>query len=462
MRVPLSWLRDYVPLSMPVGELAERLSISAAEVNTIEPRGPVDEDGNHGLFLVGKVLEAGKHPNADRLQLCQVDVGEGEPRQIVCGAWNFGAGATVAVALPGAKLPGADGPLGEAKLRGEVSRGMILSERELELGADHAGIMVLPEAEPGTPLADVLPLADLIMDVEPTGNRVDLLSVYGIAREVAALFGVELAPPPGIDPEPRGTESVNIRIDDLEGCPRYVGRTFGDVRVGPSPPWLRARLTGAGMRPISNVVDVTNYVMLALGNPLHAFDRTTLAGDQIVVRRATRGEKLRTLDGVERELDERDLVIADAERAIALAGIMGGEETEVRDSSTEIPARGGELRAVRAAAELGAAEAADRGLESLGEGGRSVSRAAGGVVRHAAARRARRRPLARPQRRSRRVAAPSRRPAPSCARRRADRARDASRRAAQDPHRVRLRGRRRLERDGPHVAKPGRACARSI
>ncbi len=336
MKIPLSWLRDYVPLPMPAGELADRLSISTAEVNTIEPRGPADENGNHGLFLVGKVLEAGKHPNADRLQLCQVDVGEGAPRQIVCGAWNFGAGATVAVALPGAKLPGADDPLGEAKLRGELSRGMILSERELELGADHSGIMVLPEAEPGTPLADVLPLADLIMDVEPTGNRVDLLCVYGVAREVAALFGLELAPPPGIDPEPRGTESVAIRIDDFEGCPRYVGRTFADVRIGPSPPWLRARLTGAGMRPISNVVDVTNYVMLALGNPLHAFNRTTLAGDQIIVRRAVRGEKLRTLDGVERELDEQDLVIADAERSIALAGIMGGEETEVRDSSTEI------------------------------------------------------------------------------------------------------------------------------
>jgi phenylalanyl-tRNA synthetase beta chain len=336
MHVPLSWLRDYVPLPMPAGELADRLSISAAEVNTIEPRGPVDEDGNHRLFLVGKVLEAGKHPNADRLQLCQVDVGEGAPRQIVCGAWNFGAGATVAVALPGARLPGADAPLGEAKLRGEVSRGMILSERELELGGDHTGIMVLPEAEPGTPLADVLPLADLIMDVEPTGNRVDLLCVYGLAREVAALFGLELAPPPGVDPEPRGTDKVNIRIDDLQGCPRYVGRTFGGVRVGPSPPWLRAHLTRAGMRPISNVVDITNYVMLALGNPLHAFDRTSLAGDLIVVRRAARGEKLRTLDGVERELDEQDLVIADAERAIALAGIMGGEETEVRDSSTEI------------------------------------------------------------------------------------------------------------------------------
>ena len=336
MKVPLSWLRDYVPLPMPLGELADRLSICSAEVSTIEPRGPVDEDGNHGLFLVGKVLEAGKHPNADRLQLCQVDVGEGAPRQIVCGAWNFGAGATVAVALPGARLPGAEAPLGEAKLRGELSRGMILSERELELGGDHAGIMVLPEAEPGTPLADVLPLADSILDVEPTGNRVDLLSVYGLAREVAALFSLELEAPPGRDPEPRGTEGVDISIDDFDGCPRYVGRTFTGVQIGPSPPWFRARLTGAGMRPISNVVDITNYVMLALGNPLHAFDRSSLAGDRIIVRRATRGEKLRTLDSVERELDERDLVIADAERAIALAGIMGGEETEVRDSSTEI------------------------------------------------------------------------------------------------------------------------------
>ena len=240
MEIPLSWLRDYVPLPMPAGELADRLSISTAEVNTIEPRGPADENGNHGLFLVGKVLEAGKHPNADRLQLCQVDVGEGAPRQIVCGAWNFGAGATVAVALPGAKLPGADAPLGEAKLRGELSRGMILSERELELGADHSGIMVLPEAEPGTPLADVLPLADLIMDVEPTGNRVDLLCVYGVAREVAALFGLELAPPPGIDPEPRGTESVDDphrrlrRLSALRGTDlrRRPHRTLASLAAG--------------------------------------------------------------------------------------------------------------------------------------------------------------------------------------------------------------------------------------
>ncbi|MBA3788345.1 MAG: phenylalanine--tRNA ligase subunit beta, partial [Actinobacteria bacterium] len=331
-----SWLRNYVALEMPVAELVHRLSISAAEVNTVEARGPIDKNGNHALFLVGRVLEAGKHPNADRLQLCQVDVGEGEPRQIVCGAWNFGAGATVAVALPGARLPGAEQPLGEAKLRGEVSRGMILSERELELGADHDGILVLPETEPGTSLADVLPLADAIMDVEPTGNRVDLLSVYGLAREVAALFRLELEPPPGRDPNQGGDESFEIAIDDLIGCPRYIGRTFANVEVAASPPWLRARISAAGMRPISNVVDVTNYVMLALGNPIHAFDRSTLAQDRIVVRRAAAGEKLRTLDGTARELVAADLVIADGERAVALAGIMGGEETEVRDSTTEL------------------------------------------------------------------------------------------------------------------------------
>ncbi|MBA3348688.1 MAG: phenylalanine--tRNA ligase subunit beta [Actinobacteria bacterium] len=336
MLVPLSWLRDYVALPMSPRELADRLSVATAEVNTVEERGPRDDGGNLDLFRVARVLEAGKHPNADRLQLCQVDVGEGEPRQIVCGAWNFGAGATVAVALPGAVLPGSDQPLGEARLRGETSRGMILSERELELGADHSGIMVLPELDPGTPLADVLALTETILDVEPTGNRVDLLSIYGIAREVAALYDLELAPMPGRDPEPAGDGAVDIRIDDLVGCPRYVGRRFSDVRIGASPPWLRARLTAAGMRPISNVVDVTNYVMHALGNPLHAFDATTLAGGRIVVRRATRGESLRTLDGTERELDERDLVIADAERAVALAGIMGGEETEVRDETTEV------------------------------------------------------------------------------------------------------------------------------
>jgi phenylalanyl-tRNA synthetase beta chain len=335
MKLPLRWLKEYVAVEAPTPELADRLSTAAAEVKGLERTGVPDLDGNLGLFRVGRVVEAGKHPNADRLQLCQVDVGDGEPRQIVCGAWNFGAGATVAVALPGAVLPGGL-KLERAKLRGAVSDGMILSERELELGTDHTGILVLGDGDPGTPLTDVLPLQDEVLDVEPTGNRPDLLSVYGIAREVAAIYGLELAPPPGRDPELVVDEPVDVRIEDYEGCPRYIGRLFRDVSIGPSPVWLRARLHAAGMRPISNVVDITNYVMLALGNPLHAFDHETLAGGRIVVRRARPGEKLRTLDGVERELDPSDLVIADAERAIALAGIMGGEETEVTESTTQV------------------------------------------------------------------------------------------------------------------------------
>ena len=335
MRVPLSWLRDYVTVDVPTSELADRLSVASAEVKGIERRGVPDLDGNLELYRVGRVLEAAKHPNADRLQLCSVDVGEGEPRQIVCGAWNFGAGDTVAVALPGAVLPGGD-KLERAKLRGTISEGMILSERELELGPDHTGIMVLADAEPGAPLVDVLPLADEILEVEPTGNRPDLLAVYGIAREVAAIFGSELQPPPGIDPTSTGEEPLDVAIEDYEGCPRYIGRLFRNVVVEDSPVWLRARLNAAGMRPISNIVDVTNYVMHALGNPLHAFDQATLAEGRIVVRRARPGERLRTLDGVDRALDVEDLVIADADRAAALAGIMGGEETEVTEQTTTV------------------------------------------------------------------------------------------------------------------------------
>jgi phenylalanyl-tRNA synthetase beta chain len=336
VKVPLSWLREYVAFTASAADLAGRLAIATAEVDRVTHRGVPDTDGNLGLYRVGRVLEAGKHPNADRLQLCSVDVGEAEPRQIVCGAWNFGAGATVAVALPGAVLP--DGrTLERAKLRGTVSDGMILSERELELGHDHSGILVLDEPwEPGTLLGDVLPLGDSVLEVEVTGNRPDLLSLYGLAREVAALYRLELAPPPGTDPPPSGEETPAIEIEDLEGCPRYVGRLFRDVRIGPSPAWLRARLLSAGVRSISNVVDVTNYVMLVFGSPLHAFDHDTLAGGRIVVRRARRGEELTTLDGVLRALDPADLVIADAERAIAFAAVMGGLDTEVRDETTSV------------------------------------------------------------------------------------------------------------------------------
>jgi phenylalanyl-tRNA synthetase beta chain len=337
MKVPVSWLREYVDFDWPLEQLAAKLVFTSCEVDRIVHRGVADVDGNLGRFLVGRVVEAGKHPNADRLQLCRVDVGEGEPRQIVCGAWNFGAGATVAVALPGALLPGAEQPLGEAKLRGEASRGMILSERELELGDDHSGIMVLENGlEPGTPLGDVLPLTESVLEIETGFNRPDLTSVYGIAREVSALTGAELAPPPGKDPERAGDEPVDIRVEDFDGCPRYIGRIFRGAQVGPSPPWLKARLLAAGMRSISNVVDITNYVMLALGSPLHAFDLSLLAEGRIVVRRARAGEKIVTLDGHERELAPTDLVIADGQAPVAVAGIMGGGESEVGDETTDV------------------------------------------------------------------------------------------------------------------------------
>ena len=336
MKVPVSWLKEYVPIDRPVDEIAQRLVISSCEVEGIERVGVADVDGNLGLFRVGRVLEAVKHPNADRLQLCQVDIGESDSRQIVCGAWNFGAGATVGVALPGAVLPNGL-QLERRKVRGEVSDGMILAEDEVALGTDHTGIMVLENGiEPGTPLGDVLPLTETVLDLAPEHNRPDLLAVYGIAREVAALFDLELAAPPGTDPPPDANETLDITIEDFEACPRYIGRLFRNATIGPSPVWLKARLTAAGMRPISNVVDVTNYVMLGLGNPLHAFDYAKLRGGKIIVRRAHVGERLRTLDGVERELEPYDLMIADGERSVALAGIMGGEETEIGADTTEI------------------------------------------------------------------------------------------------------------------------------
>jgi phenylalanyl-tRNA synthetase beta chain len=217
---------------------------------------------------------------------------------------------------------------------------MILSERELELGQDHSGILVLEDGpEPGTPLADVLPLADDVLDVEITPNRPDLLSVYGIAREVAVIYGVDLPPldvSGGQSPGPGQNGGVDVRVEDPEGCPRYIGRLFQNVAIGPSPAWLKARLVAAGMRPISNIVDITNYVMLGLGNPLHAFDTTKLDEGRIVVRRAAQDETIRTLDGEERKLEPTDLVIADASKPVALAGIMGSEDSEVDESTTTV------------------------------------------------------------------------------------------------------------------------------
>ena len=332
MKVPISWLREYVRVEATTAEIAEAISVGAAEVDGVTR---VGVQGELGLFRVGHVLEAEKHPDADRLQLTSVDVGEDRPYSIVCGAWNFGAGAKVAVALPGATLPNGL-TLERRKLRGRVSEGMILAEDELDLGTDHSGIIVLDDGlEAGTPLADVLPLVEEVLDLDPTGNRPDLFAVYGVAREVAALLGGELLPLPGADPALDGDEPVGIGIDDPEGCLRFVGRLFRGVSIGESPPWLKARLRHCGVRAISNVVDVTNYVMLALGSPLHAYDHDLLRGG-LVARRARGGEHVRTLDGVERTLSAEDLVIADGERAVGLAGIMGGEETEVSSSTTNV------------------------------------------------------------------------------------------------------------------------------
>ena len=292
MKVPVSWLREYVDFDWPVEQLAGGSSSSRAARSTgSSTEASSDIDGNLGRFLVGHVVEAGKHPNADRLQLCRVDVGEGEPRQIVCGAWNFGAGATVAVALPGALLPGADQPLGEAKLRGETSRGMILSERELELGDDHSGIMVLEDGlEPGTPLADVLPLTETVLEIETGFNRPDLTSDLRHRPRGLGADRRGAGSAAGAGPGARRATSRSTSASRTSRAARATSAgSSAAPQVGPSPAWLKARLLAAGMRSISNVVDITNYVMLALGSPLHAFDLSLLAEGRIVVRRAHAG-----------------------------------------------------------------------------------------------------------------------------------------------------------------------------
>ncbi|MGE0026673.1 MAG: phenylalanine--tRNA ligase subunit beta [Thermoleophilia bacterium] len=341
MKVPLSWLRDHVDPGLPPEELARALSGSGTLVEAIHRTGVPDTNGNLGAFRVGRVLSAEQHPDADRLRVCRVDLGDAEPAGIVCGAPNVAAGLTVAVALPGALLPGAEKPLGVAKLRGVESRGMILSARELGLGDDHSGIMELPEGPaPGTPLAEVLPLGETVLELEITSNRPDCLALYGVAREVHAVTGAALAPLDESDPPAEGAGHVrdhaSVEVRDPDLCPRYMARVFLDVSVGPSPDWLARRLEAAGMRAINNVVDVTNYVMLLTGQPLHAFDLDRLAGATVIARRAGDGERIVTLDGQERVLDSSMLAIADAERPAVIAGIFGAEFAEVHAGTTRV------------------------------------------------------------------------------------------------------------------------------
>ncbi len=335
MRVPYSWLREYCAPDITLEALEERLTLSGTKVEAIHHHGVGAAEG----FVVGKVLTCGKHPDADRLNVTTVDVGDGEPQQIVCGAPNVAAGQTVAVARPGATMP--DGTkLKKAKLRGVESLGMILSEDEVGLASDRAGgIMVLDDAlAAGTPLVDVLPIFDEVIEFEITPNRPDCLGIYGLAREVHAATEAPLAPAPWADDlgTPGYVPGAHIRIDAPDLCPRFTARVFENVTIGPSPRWLKARLIAAGMRPISNVVDITNYVMLLTGHPLHAFDLDKVAGGELTVRRATDGEQIETLDGQTRTLDAEMLVIEDADGPTSIAGVMGGARSEVEDGTTRV------------------------------------------------------------------------------------------------------------------------------
>jgi phenylalanyl-tRNA synthetase beta chain len=334
VRVPIEWLYEYCAPELDTFALAERLAMTGTEVERVERHGVTALE----QFVVGKVLQAERHPDADRLSVCLVDTGNGEPSQIVCGAPNVAAGQTVAVAKPGAVMP--DGTkLKVAKLRGQKSHGMILAEDEIAIGTDHAGTMVLSDALlPGTPLAEVLPIATEVLVLEITPNRPDCLGIYGVAREVHAATGAALAPPPWAeDPGSAGELSAaTVRVECPELCPRFTARVFENVEIGPSPPWLKARLMAAGQRPIFNVVDITNYAMLLTGQPLHAFDLDRVAGAELTVRRARDGETAETLDGQTRTLDSEMVLIADADGPTSIAGVMGGARSEVQETTTRV------------------------------------------------------------------------------------------------------------------------------
>ncbi len=335
MKVSVNWLKEYVDIKLPLAEIADKLTMAGIEVGSIEIIG-----GDWESIVVGQITAINPHPNADRLRLVTVDLGTEQPT-VVCGAPNLVLGDKIAFAREGAHLldphSGKMCQLKPAKIRGVASSGMVCSEQELGISDSHEGIMVLPaEAPVGTPLADYL--GDIVLDLEVTPNRPDCLSIIGIAREIAALTGQKLH----LDEISYKETTVSIddyiavAINDPDLCPRYCASLITGVKLVESPAWLQQRLFNCGMRPINNIVDVTNYVMLEYGQPLHAFDYTRIRDKQIIVRRARAGEVIVSLDEVERTLDNNMLVIADAERAVAVAGIMGGVNSEVVEQSTAI------------------------------------------------------------------------------------------------------------------------------
>jgi phenylalanyl-tRNA synthetase beta chain len=341
MKFSVNWLREFVDLPKNPEEIAELLTRAGIETKNIETRG-----ANVDNVIVSQITASSRHPNADRLTVCEVDDGSGAKRQIVCGATNYKVGDKVPLALPGAKLPNGT-EIRKSKLRGVDSEGMLCSPIELGLGEDASGLLILsPDAKVGSPIADLFP-ADTILDVEITPNRGDLLSHFGLAREIAALTGSSFRPErSGVEEARRKTESKvagsldfarddGVKITASRECPFFSLRKIDNVKVGPSPQWLRARIESVGVRSINNIVDISNFVMLELGQPTHAFDADKLKGG-INVRLARDGEKFLALDGKTYSLKPANCVIADQERAVGIGGVMGGEETGVTDSTENI------------------------------------------------------------------------------------------------------------------------------
>jgi phenylalanyl-tRNA synthetase beta chain len=331
MKFSVNWLREFVELPPSIDALAELLTMSGVEIDDIEKRG-----ADFDKVVVAQITDSKPHPNADRLTVCVVDDGSGTKRQIVCGAKNYRVGDRVPLALPGAELTGGL-KIRASKLRGIESEGMLCSAKELGVAEDAAGLLILsPEAKIGAPIRDLFPL-DTILDVEITPNRGDLLSHFGLAREISALVGTPLRVVPSLGRlgETSLPQESVIKISALRECSFYSARRIENVRVGPSPDWLRAKIESVGIRSINNVVDVSNFVMLELGQPTHAFDADKLSGE-INVRLARKGEKFLALDGKTYELTPANLVIADGERVVGIAGVMGGEESGVTESTKNV------------------------------------------------------------------------------------------------------------------------------
>jgi phenylalanyl-tRNA synthetase beta chain len=336
MRVPLSWLGELIELEITPEELAARLTMLGMEVQSIERRGTDWSD-----VVVGELLAVERHPRADRLSLTKVTIGRGEPLEIVCGATNIAPGQRVPVALPGAVLPGGR-RIERAEKMGVASEGMLCSGDELGLTADADGILILGGETPlGQPLAELY--GDTILDIDVKPNRGDALSIVGIAREVAATPGgrIELPSTEVEEGGPAIEDLLTVRVEDTQLCSRFVGRHVAGVTIGPSPDWVQMRLLAAGLRPVSNVVDASNYVMVELGKPIHTFDAAAVARNadgraEIIVRTARPGERIETLDHVTRDLEEETLLIADARGPIGIAGVMGGADSEVSDGTTDV------------------------------------------------------------------------------------------------------------------------------